>query len=67
MSLFIAILLYLSQIVSPGTYYQSEIDQLIDDNQASINAILNDPAAMQDVEDNYVELVEDVVIWQDDI
>lgn len=39
----LCILLHLSVIFSPGQYYQSEIDQYEQENQAAINAIHNDP------------------------
>ncbi|RYD81875.1 MAG: hypothetical protein EOP53_05230 [Sphingobacteriales bacterium] len=68
METFIAILLYMQVIQSPGMYHQSHIDQLNTQFFTQINAIQNDPQQMIQVNQVYLPKVQDVVIigWPDE-
>jgi len=68
MDTIIAILLYMQLLQSPGTYQQSQIDQLQAQYQHEINVIQNDPVQMQEVNQVYLPKVQDVIVigWPDD-
>lgn len=53
MQTLLAILLYMQLIQSPGTYSQSQIDQLEIQYQVQIQNIQNDPIQMQEVNEVY--------------
>ena len=53
MEAILAIMLYLVLIFSPGTYYQSEIDDLYDANATQINAVQNDATLNPTVQSTY--------------
>ncbi len=65
MEAILAIMLYLSLIFSPGSYYQSEIDDLYMDNQVEINEVQNDAQLNPTVQSTYGPQVEYVNILQD--
>lgn len=65
MDLIIAILLYLHVLVSPGTYFQSYINQKQVEYQDQINAVENDPAQMQIVNEQYMPQVSGIVVIDD--
>ncbi len=63
----LCILLFLSVIFSPGTYYQSEIDQFEIDNQAQIDAIHADPLLEQQIVDDYSPQLEFIDVIDPDV
>jgi hypothetical protein len=65
MDLILAILLYLHVLVSPGTYLQSFINQKQVEYQDQINAVENDPAQMQIVNQQYMPQVSGIVVIDD--
>ncbi len=64
----IAILLYMQVIQSPGTYHQSQIEQLQVQYHYQIVAIQNDPVQMQQVQQVYLPMAQDVIVisWPQD-
>ncbi len=58
----LAIMLYLSYIVSPGQYYQHEIDAIYDANEVTIQAVHTDPVQMQVVEAEFLPQTEYVLV-----
>ncbi len=65
MEAILAIMLYLSLIFSPGSYYQSEIDDLYMDNQVEINEVQNDAQLNPMVQSTYGPQVEYIVISEE--
>lgn len=65
MEAILAIMLYLSLIFSPGSYYQSEIDDLYDANQVEINEVQNDAQLNPTVQSTYGPQVEFIDIAQE--
>ena len=66
LSVLLCFLLHLSIIVSPGSYYQSEIDSHYVQNQAEIDALYNSPE-QQVIVNTYSPQLEWIEIWDDDI
>ncbi len=62
----LCILLHLAVIVSPGEYYQCEIDTFEQQNQAEIDAIHNDPPLENYVITTYSSQVEFIGIIDED-
>lgn len=68
MDFILACLLYLAVITSPNTYYDYEIEQYKQDNQASIDAISQNPTLSEQILNDYADEVDEVVIidqWED--
>ena len=65
MEAILAIMLYLSLIFSPGSYYQSEIDDLYMDNQVEINEVQNDAQLNPMVQSTYGPQVEYILVADD--
>jgi 2-C-methyl-D-erythritol 4-phosphate cytidylyltransferase len=62
----LAVLLYMHLIISPGTYFQSDIDAMATANQQQITIIENDPDQMQIVQNDDMPMVEKIVIVNDE-
>ncbi len=62
METLLAMLLYLSLIISGGTYYESDITDLERNHQQSIDDIRQNPASMSIVDGTYRPLVPTVII-----
>ena len=66
MQVLLSILLYLSAIVSPGTYYDIEIDAIAGQNESEINAIQADAGLTQQIVEDYQDDVSMILIidWE---
>ncbi len=58
----LAIMLYLTYIVSPGEYYQEEINTIYEQNEISIQTVQNDEQRMNVVETEFLPLTEYVIV-----
>ncbi len=66
MQVLLSILLYLSVIVSPGTYYDIEIDAIAQQNESEISAIQADADLTQQIVQDYQDDVSMILIidWE---
>ncbi len=66
LELLLCFLLHLSIIVSPGQYYESEIDAFYQDNQAEVDDLYGSPEESQIVQ-TYSPALEFIEILDDNI